>query len=317
MRIPALLYILSIMINSLCKTLWQLILAQGILGGISAGMAFSPAVAAIGHFFRKKRGAAMGLVVAGSSLGGVVLPIALNELLHTSLGFSWAVRIIGLIALAFLLPSSMFIKTRLAPRKSSFFMLSAFKQPEYAILIVACFFATLGMFPPMFYFPTNAIEHGMNSKLAFYLVAILNAASFPGRVISGFVADKWGCLNMLFLATFTSGIVALCWQACRTNASILVITALFGFCSGGIVSGISIGLASVPKDPRYIGTYLGMGFGVTAFAVLIGPPVSGAMVTRYHGFTQVSIFSGVSCLVGAALTILAKFYAGHKVFSKH
>ena len=76
-------------------------------------------------------------------------------------------------------------------------------------------------------------------------------------------------------------------------------------------------LASVPKDPRNIGTYIGMGFGITAFSTLIAPPVSGAMVSRYDSFTQVSIFSGVSCLVGAALIIPAKLYAGHGVFSAH
>uniref|UniRef100_A0A093VH50 Riboflavin transporter MCH5 n=1 Tax=Talaromyces marneffei PM1 TaxID=1077442 RepID=A0A093VH50_TALMA len=132
-----------------------------------------------GTYFQKKRGAAMGLGAAGSSVGGVVLPIALNELLHTSVGFGWAVRIIGFIVLALLLPASMFIKSRLPPRKSSLFMPSAFKQPEYAILIAVCFFATLAMYPLLFYFPSSGIANGMRTKLAFYLVAILNAASFP------------------------------------------------------------------------------------------------------------------------------------------
>jgi MFS family permease len=315
MRIPALVYIFSIMMNSLCKTLWELVLAQGILGGISAGMTMSPTVAAVGHFFRKKRSAAMGLTVAGSSLGGVVLPIALNELLHTSVGFGWAVRIVGFIALALLVPSSMLVRARLPPRKASLFMPSAFKDPKYVILVAACFFATMGMYPPMFYIPSDAVAIGMSSKLAFYLVAILNAASFPGRILTGILADKWGRLNMLFFAALSTGILCLCWQVCHTNASIIILTAFFGFFSGSIISGIPPALTSIPTDPRNIGTYLGMGFGVTAFATLIGPPVSGAMVARYDSFTQVSIFSGVSCFVGAALIIPAKLFAGHGVFS--
>lgn len=317
MRIPAILYVFSIMMNSICKTLWQLILAQGILGGISAGMTFSPGIAAVGHYFRKKRGFAMSLGVAGSSLGGVVLPIALNEMLHSSsIGFGWAVRIIGFITLALLLPCSIFIRARLPARKSSLFMFSAFKQPDYVVLVAACFFSTLGMYPPMFYFPTYAIQNNMSTKLAFYLVAILNAASFPGRVLTGIMADKWGRLNMLIFASLTSGVLALCWQqAYHSNAAIITITALFGFFSGGIISGTSIAISSVPKDPRNIGTYLGMAFGVMAFATLAGPPASGAMVSRYHGFTQVSVFSGVCCLVGALLVVPAKMYAGHGLFS--
>lgn len=316
MRIPALLYVFSIMMNSICKTLWQLILAQGILGGLTAGMTFSPGISAVGHYFRKNRGFAMSLGVAGSSLGGVILPIALNEMLNSStIGFGWAVRIIGFITLALLLPSSIFIRARLPPRKASLFMFSAFKQPKYIVLVAGCFFATLGMYPPMFFFPTYAIQNQMSSKLAFYLVAILNAASFPGRILTGIMADKWGRLNMLIFASFTSGVLGLCWQACHSNASIIVITALFGFCSGGIVSGQSVAISSVPKDPRNIGTYLGMAFGVMAFAALAGPPASGAMVSRYGSFTQVSVFSGVCCVVGAALVVVAKVCAGNRVFS--
>ena len=38
-----------------------------------------------------------GLGVAGSSLGGVLMPIAMSKMLvHTNLGFGWTVRILGL-----------------------------------------------------------------------------------------------------------------------------------------------------------------------------------------------------------------------------
>jgi MFS family permease len=174
----------------------------------------------------------------------------------------------------------------------------------------------MGMFPPIFFLPSYAITRGMSSRLAFYLVAILNAASLPGRVLPGIFADRYGRMNMLFLAGISTGILTLCWQLCHSNAAILVFTALFGFCSGAIISGISVGLASIPKDPRNIGTYMGMGMGCAALAALVGPPASGAMVLHYHRFTQVSIFSGVVLLVGSALIIPAKLFAGHGLFTK-
>lgn len=37
-------------------------------------MAMAPGVASTGQYFNKKRGAAMGIAVAGSSLGGVIFP---------------------------------------------------------------------------------------------------------------------------------------------------------------------------------------------------------------------------------------------------
>jgi MFS family permease len=318
MRIPALLYILSIMMTSICKELWQFILAQGVLGGIASGMTFAPCMATVGQYFYKKRGAAMGMGIAGSSLGGVIFPIALNQMLRKpSLGFGWSVRILGFVILALLAPACIFIKARLPPRKSSFLIPSAFKEPPYVTLVLACFWLIMGMFPPMFFLPSYATAHGMSSKLAFYLVAILNAASLPGRILPGLLADKFGRMNMLFFTGISTGILALCWQACRSNAAILVFAALFGFCSGAIISGMSVSLASAPKDPRNIGTYMGMGMACAALATLVGPPASGAMLAHYHSFSQVSIFSGVVCLVGSVLVIPAKLLAGHGLLSKN
>jgi MFS family permease len=318
MRIPALLYVLSVMMTSICTELWHFILAQGVLGGLGLGMTMAPAMAAVGQYFHKKRGAAMGLGVAGSSLGGVILPIALDKLLHQpGLSFGWSVRIMGFIILALLAPSCLFIKARLPPRRTSFFLPRAFKEPAYSTLVACCFFLMMGLFPPMFFLPSYAIDQGMGSDLAFYLVAILNSASFPGRIIPGLLADRFGRLNMLFFAGLSTGILSLCWQACHSNAAILVYTALFGFCSGAIISGQVVALTIVPQDPRNIGTYLGMGMGVAAFATLVGPPASGAMVSHYHSYTAVSTFSGVVSLVGAILVIPAKLTAGHALLSKN
>jgi MFS family permease len=318
MRIPALVYVLSIMLTSICKEFWQFILAQGVLGGVAAGLTFAPSIAAVGQYFNKKRGAAMGVGVAGSSLGGVILPIALGQMLRNpNLSFGWSVRIMGFVILALLVPSCVSVKARLPPRKTSFFILSAFKEPPFVALVLGYFFLFMGMYPPIFFLPSYAISMGMSSKLAIYLVAILNAASLPGRILPGIISDKLGRMNMSFFAGISTGILALCWQACHSNAAIVVFAALFGFCSGAIISGMSVSLMSVPRDARNIGTYIGMGMGFAALATLAGPPASGAMVNHYHGFKEVSIFSGVSCIVGSLLIIPAKLFTGHSLLSKN
>jgi len=99
----------------------------------------------------------------------------------------------------------------------------------------------MGLFTPFFYLPTFAVEHGMSVQLAAYLVAILNGASFLGRVVPGILADKIGPLNMLFAAGASTGILIFVWQAITTNAGIIVFSVLFGFCSGAIISLMSFG----------------------------------------------------------------------------
>src|SRR5882757_297087 len=120
------------MMTSLCTEYYQFLLSQGILGGISMGMTMAPAMAATGQYFNKKRGAAMGLAVAGSSLGGVVWPIALGKMLYNpSLSFGWSVRISGFIMLALIGPACAAIRARLPPRNGTFFLPEAFKNPQF------------------------------------------------------------------------------------------------------------------------------------------------------------------------------------------
>jgi MFS family permease len=305
------------MMTSLCETYWQFMLAQGVLGGIALGMTLAPANASTPQYFLKKRGTAMGCAIAGSSIGGVVFPIALNGMLeNTNLGFGWSVRVCGVILLAVLIPSCLVIKPRLPARQSNFFLPSAFKEVPYVFLIFALSCLFIGIFPPIFLIPDFAITQGMSNTLSFYLLAILNAASFPGRILPGTLSDKIGKLNMLVLAALSTGIVLLCWPAVSGNAGIIVFTAIFGFTSGAIFSAGSVACASVPKDPRNIGTYLGMGMGCASIAALIGPPANGALVARYEGFLQVAIMSGIFCLAGGLLVLIVKHTSGKGLLAK-
>ncbi|KAL2060368.1 hypothetical protein VTL71DRAFT_9763 [Oculimacula yallundae] len=310
-------YILAVMMTSLCTTFYQFLLAQGILGGISLGLSMAPAMAATGQYFNKKRGAAMGLAIGGSSIGGVLFPIILSKMLNnSSLSFGWTVRILGFIIVALMIPAAAAIRPRLPPRKNNFFLPEAFKNPQYSVLIASTFLMMMGMFMPFFYLPTFAVAQGMKTQLAGNLLAILNGASFFGRVIPGVLGDKLGRLNALCAAGLSTGILVLCMQRLGSNASIIVFAVLYGFCSGAIISGMAVCLAQITPDPREIGTYMGMGMAVMAIAALIGPPIDGALVDKYHGFNEVAIFSGVLVIAGGFGILMVKYFNPKGIISK-
>ena len=72
--------VLGLMMTSLCRTYWQLMLAQGICIGIGAGQLFIVAVAVLPGWFARRRAIATGLAATGSSLGGIVYPIVFHKL---------------------------------------------------------------------------------------------------------------------------------------------------------------------------------------------------------------------------------------------
>lgn len=292
-------------------------LAQGILTGVANGLLMFPAMSAVPQWFDKKRGAAMGIAIAGSSLGAVIFPIVLSNLLtKTDLGFGWSVRITAFVMVPVLAFSAVTIRARLPPRKTKFFLWSSFKSQLYVMLIASMFFGMIGMFVPLFLLPSYAITNGMSESLASYMVAIINGASIFGRIIPGVLGDKFGRINTLIAASLATSLVIFCWLEADTNAGIIGIAAAFGFSSGAIVSGGSVAITLCTDDPKNIGTYMGVGMAIASFSALLGPPVSGAMLDKYAGFDEVIYFAGAMTMFGALLAVVAKSKSPVGLFGK-
>lgn len=306
-RPAAIIYIFAVMMVSICEEYWHFMLAQGVLLGIGMGGLMFPTIGAISQAFDKKRASALGLAIAGSSIGGVVIPIALSKMLNdTSLGFGWSVRIIGFIMLPPLAFAIFTIRSFLPPRKSSMFTIAAFKMPTFNWLTFSMFLMFLGVFTPLFFIPSYAVAKGMNPTLASYLLAIINGASTFGRVIPGVMADKLGPINVLAAAGIISGIIICCITETGSNPSLIVYSIFIGFTSGTVVSGGTAAIARAAKDPRDMGTYMGMAMALASVSVLIGPPISGKLLDDY-GYLALALFSGIACMCGGVAALVAKY----------
>lgn len=164
--------------------------------GIGAGVTFIPSIGIMAHHFQKRRTLAMTIVASGSSVGGVLHPIMLNRLIHGEAGFAKGVRASAGLNLGLLVLANLLMRTRLPPRappsilpalkkfsrdgsylfavvgyvgalKSLIPILYAFSLYRYILMCI-------GVFYPLFFLQLDAIEHGINSSFAFYLVRILS-----------------------------------------------------------------------------------------------------------------------------------------------
>ena len=225
------------MMTSLASQYYQLILAHGILQGIGNGLIFTPALSTVGQYFTTKRAWAMGVVVSGASVGGVVFPIALNRMLNASdLGFGWSLRVVGFLVLVLLAFACMVMKEHAPRRRHKFFLPEAFRSGPYVFSVLAFFLTLFGIWTPIFYIVDYATFRNVNSQLAFYEVAVLNAASFFGRTLPGFAGDKLGRFNANIVVTLGSAILIFCWTLAQSSAAVTVLIALYGFFGGAVVS---------------------------------------------------------------------------------
>ena len=107
--------IIATVLTAECKEYWQLLLCQGLLTGFACGMTLCPILAIVAQWFKKRRSLAFGIVSAGASLGGTLIPIVARNLIDligyvsaSSLWrtwlidffrFKWTMRVIALIEL--------------------------------------------------------------------------------------------------------------------------------------------------------------------------------------------------------------------------
>lgn len=61
--------VFGMMMTSICKEYWQIILAQGLVVGFGSGCMLLPSVAVMPQYFTKRRAFATGIAAAGSSIG--------------------------------------------------------------------------------------------------------------------------------------------------------------------------------------------------------------------------------------------------------
>jgi hypothetical protein len=88
----------ALMLLSVSTELWHFLLTFGVLAGSASALLFTPSFAAVGHFFKRRRGFATGVAATGGGIGGVVWPLVLPRLFD-AVGYTWAVRVLALVSL--------------------------------------------------------------------------------------------------------------------------------------------------------------------------------------------------------------------------
>ncbi|KAF8699172.1 MFS general substrate transporter, partial [Rhizoctonia solani] len=295
-RVPqifaAALLIIGTFLAAECHEYWQFLLCQGIAVGLASGFLFGPTIAVVSHWFRARRGLALGILASGSSIGGTVIPIAVRKLIPI-VGFKWAMRIIGFILLFVLTVAILTLRRRLPPKKVSggLLNLKAFLHIPYSIYVLASVVSFLGLYTVLTYLEVYATEIGLPEDFAFYMIPIANAASLFGRVGSGVVSDRIGPINTLIPSTLVAGVCTYAWPFARNKGSLIVLACIYGAACGVFVGMLATPVAKMGSMDD-VGRRTGMLMSVIAAGAVAGPPISGAIRDKTGSFIQVGYYAG-------------------------
>lgn len=245
-------------------------------------------------------------MVAGSSIGGVILPIMVNHLVG-SLGFGWTIRAVAFMLLGIVIIGNLTVKSRLPPSKRPFVFkefVTPYTEPVFLLTTIGSFLLYLGGFLPFNFVIVQAQANGMSASLAGYLVSIINASSTFGRIVPAYFGDMYGVFNVYIVLTGFGGIFVLAvWLTAHANAGVIAFAVLYGFTSGCSFSIIPAMVARI-SDVRQMGARTGSLYVASSFGVLVGSPIAGAI--SKNGFSGLIIFCGVLLLGSTAFVIFAR-----------
>jgi len=301
-------FVFSLFMLSLAKEnqYYQVFLSQGVGMGLGLGLTFIPAMAVTTHHFRKKRALAVGIALSGSGIGAIVFPIMLNQLL-SRISFGEAVRataylVLGLVIIGNLLMRTRFPSTSKEPPPIAEF----FKEPAYLLIIFGGVLVAFGLFFPIFYMQIYAIRHNIDNNLAFYSIAIINAASVVGRILVNHMADRFGPVNLITICTAGTALSIWLMLAIKNSASLIIVSLIYGFFSGAFLSLAIAVLASLSKKPSHVGSKTGLCLAILSFAFLGSSPAQGAILTPEFKWVRAIVFSGVFTTAGVPILIVVQ-----------
>jgi MFS family permease len=299
------------------KYLWQyevLCMAE-VLGYALAGPIANQVLVA--QWFRARRGRAMGYAYLGLGFGGVVSPALANFLIRTW-GWRSALQLMGLVVLAVLFPVGIWI-TRSAPAEmgllpdgaqqnteegsgpipptQSASVSRAFRSINFWLILVGSTLVIGAINAVIQQFVLFMKDQGYSTTSASQFLSALLAASLAGRILVGYLADRFQKKNTMAAFYILVGVSIPLLTLARHPAAVWVFAIAFGFALGAdymlipLVAAECFGIDSLAK----LLALIIMGYSVGQW---MAPWAVGKIFDKYHDYNLAWAGIALAAVIG-------------------
>ncbi|KAL5355629.1 major facilitator superfamily domain-containing protein [Aspergillus floccosus] len=318
---------IALILASFGKQLWHFTLTQGILLGIGTCLSYVPTMSVAPTWFDKRRGLAMGVIISGTGVGGMIWPPSLRAMI-THLGFRNALRISGCIALAVVSTAGytlawepkfksqqIRVQTQGLSRKWGWMKVPLVnwrvaRSKRFFAHALGCFLQSAGYSTPLFFYVAYARALGYSNTTAANFLTVNNAANFVSRIIIGYAADRWGRINALAVTTLLSAIIVFAFWLPSTfyprelstssaDGLFIVFTVLYGAFASAYISLFPASLIELFGVQHFTSVngalYLIRGIGA------FGTPLTGLLIPQATALTAPWVYERAVITVGVLL----------------
>ncbi|KAJ7066311.1 MFS general substrate transporter [Mycena amicta] len=273
---------LGLFLASYSSTLWQLFLTQSVLYGVGSSFYYFTIISVAPTYFDRHRGFAMGCILAGSGVGGLILAPVLQLLLQKH-GIHITLRILAGWNLAVGIPVAAVIRRRGTFDRASNagrtrLNMALVRRGTFAYQALGALLQAAGNVIPIYYLPLYSVSVLSSSRsTGSLLVAINSAVNSVSRIVMGVVADGVGRQNTLISSAFLSSLVvfALWYDAARPRFIAFVV--FYGIYAGGYNALIPTTITEIYGVENYARVNGAIYF-IRGLGSLLGAPVAGLIL---------------------------------------
>lgn len=320
---------LGLMTTAEATKMWHFVLTYLIVTATGILIAMCPMIAALSHWFLRRRALALSSATVGGLVGGSCFSIMLQKLFD-KMGFQWAMRIYAFVNLAFCIVSLVFVRERRemmalaesdpeAPKVSlgrrlwnftrNLLDIKLFTDKRFLLTATAISISETLTLLTFTYLASYALSYNMSNLDSYLMLTIVNVCGIPSRFLTGYLADIFGRFNVMIVTLcFSCVFVFALWFPSKESTGVLFAFAtLFGLSASAVMSLIPAccGQICAAKDfgKVYGTTYFTMGFFTLVLmyccSLIIGDR-SQANMSHYV------LFEGALAATSIVLWVLAK-----------
>jgi MFS family permease len=289
-----------------------------LIGLVGNGTAYLGYSRAISTWFNRRRGFALSIMLAGSGLGAMVLPVIAQAVI-THYGWRTAFVVLGILAFAVGFPlTAWFVRERPVALQDAHVSVDVGEGVARAlsgrifwiIAATVCLYA-ISVNGAIAHLSALLTDRGVTTQGAAYAVAVIGATGLIGRVLTGIFLDRFlgPRVSQLMLLMTVVGIVLL--SVASTLTAGLIAAALIGF-SMGSEGDITPYLLSRYFGLKRLSTLYALTWTAYAVGGATGPLVVGRIFDMLGSYRPVTIqLLALPALIPCLLMFLLPRYSTH------
>src|SRR6266511_3169597 len=302
-------------------TLGWIFFAFGVLGGIGNGFGYATPIPVMAKWFPDKRGLAVGLAVAGYGGGSAIFgPLAGNWLIPTY-GWRTTFQVLGVIFLVMTLVGAFLLKNppagyrppgwspapaaKAAATTHEFTAGETLKTPAFYFMWIAYCLGTIAGFMAISQLVPYAKSVGL-AALGTTAIVVGAFGNASGRILSGWMSDAMGRLNVLRLMIAISAVAMPLLYLAGGNAGMLFVMVFVIYWCYGTQLSVNASTTSDFWGTKNAGINYGLLFTAWGVAGIIGPRIGGKLFDKYQNYKAAFYTAGVLAAVALVCELLAR-----------